>query len=161
MLFRSLLLYHWTSGQPGGSVVNEWGLALLTAVAIIVLLLQVFFGTEVRAAIDRVSGSLPRSQWLSDAPFEFLRHRAFSWTVVIVHVLLIARMRKRQGLDFLRPLLLVLFLGTFFSGAGMAWLGVPAVLQPAHLLFATMLFGVEVVIFLRLVPAKRIQVTNP
>jgi cytochrome c oxidase assembly protein subunit 15 len=75
-----------------------------------------------------------------------------------VHFALIAGIRKRVGLDFLRPLLLVLFLGTFLSGAGMSWWGVPAFLQPIHLLFATLMFGTEVVIFLRLMPARRIAV---
>ena len=148
-----IILYEQTASPP--AVQREWGLALLAAAAMITLLLQVFFGTEVRSAIDRISASVPRSQWLTEVGFDFLRHRAFSWTVVLVQILLIARMRKRTGLDLLRPLLLVLFLGTFFSGAGMSWWDVPAFLQPIHLLFATMLFGTEVVIFLRLLPARR------
>src|SRR5689334_11839274 len=54
-----ILLYERTRGTS--AIQKEWGLTLLTLTAIIVLLLQVFFGTEVRSAIDRVSATLPRS----------------------------------------------------------------------------------------------------
>jgi cytochrome c oxidase assembly protein subunit 15 len=151
-----VILYEQTAAPS--AVPHDWGLTLLAAAAIVTLLLQVFFGTEVRSAIDRISASFPRPEWLSEVGFDFLRHRAFSWTVLLVHFALIAGIRKRVGLDFLRPLLLVLFLGTFLSGAGMSWWGVPAFLQPIHLLFATLMFGTEVVIFLRLMPARRIAV---
>jgi cytochrome c oxidase assembly protein subunit 15 len=37
-----------------------------------------------------------------------------------------------------------------FTGAGMAWFGIPPVLQPIHLLLATVTFGVEFLLLLRM-----------
>jgi cytochrome c oxidase assembly protein subunit 15 len=45
---------------------------------------------------------------------------------------------------------ILLILGTLFTGIGMAWFGVPPYLQPTHLLLATVAFGVEFLLLLQL-----------
>jgi cytochrome c oxidase assembly protein subunit 15 len=150
-----IYLYDTTSSLPAAA--SDKGILLLTAVSMVVLLAQVFFGTEVRAAVDRVSASLPRFQWIESAGFEFIRHRAFSWTVLVVHVLLVIKLWKTEGLNSLSRYLLVLTLATFLTGAGMAYFSVPAFLQPVHLLLAAITFGIEGLVLFRLIPGKNVQ----
>jgi cytochrome c oxidase assembly protein subunit 15 len=157
-LFIVLLLiwlYEATSGDT--RVAGDWGLILLTGASMIVLLLQIFFGTELRAAVDRAV-QLPRAQWLTEAGIDFLRHRSFSWTVLTIHLLLFIKLRKTRGLETLSRMLIVIFLGTFLTGAGLSWLEMPALLQPVHLLFATLVFGVDAAVMLRLMPVQRTSV---
>lgn len=130
----------------------ETSLVLLTVTSIVVLLLQVFFGTEVRSGIDVLAAAFPRSEWLERLGGKFVLHRSFSWAVLLVSLALAYLIRKTPGLGALSRYLLVLILGTFLSGAGMAYLSVPAMLQPLHLLIATLTVGVEVYILFRLLP---------
>lgn len=122
---------------------SETGVKVLTITAMTLLFVQVFLGTEVRSAIDMVSASLPRSGWLESVGRPFVTHRTFSWIVLGAHGILIAKIWKTDGVKSLSPALIILILGTFLTGVGMAYLDVPAVLQPLHLLMATMVIGTE------------------
>jgi heme a synthase len=132
------------------------GDVLLTTVAMLMLFVQVYFGTEVRGVVDILVDKLPRAKWMSQLGIsaEFLTHRAFSWAVVFVHVILITKIRKSGGSNTLTTALIILILGTLSTGVGMAWLDVPAVLQPLHLTLATMAIGTEALLLFRLTSAK-------
>lgn len=129
-------------------------LALLTAACIVLLFVQVFLGTEVRAAIDRVSSFMPRSQWIQSLGSVFITHRTFSWVVLLFHAILIRKIRKTEGTKALTLPLLVLILGAFLTGVGMAYLSVPAVLQPLHLTVATIAIGTEALLMFRITNSK-------
>jgi cytochrome c oxidase assembly protein subunit 15 len=115
-----------------------------------VLLVQVLLGTQVREAIDRVAALAPRNQWISSLGIEFVIHRSFSWIVLILHVGLILNLRKTQGLKAFPLALILLILGTILTGVGMAYAGVPPWLQPVHLLLATVSFGMQFLLLLKL-----------
>lgn len=150
-----MLVFLYDRSTDASPVTADRGILLLTGAAMIVLLVQTFFGTEVRAAIDLVAPLRPRSGWIIGAGWDFVRHRSFSWTVLVIHFLLVVKMRKTEGLNSLSRYLLVLTLGTFLTGAGMAYFAVPAYLQPLHLLLATLTFGVESLVLFRLLPGRR------
>jgi len=121
---------------------------LLSCIA--VLLVQVLLGTRVREAIDVVAGSLPREYWISELGETFSLHRSFSWIVLILHVGLILNLRKTEGLKAFPLTLILLILGTILTGVGMAFFAVPAFLQPVHLLLATVSFGMQFRLLLKL-----------
>ena len=79
-------------------------------------------------------------------------HRSFSWIVLILHVGLIVKLHKTQGLKSFALTLILLILGTILTGMGMAYFAVPAFLQPVHLLLATVTFGMQFMFLLRLKP---------
>jgi cytochrome c oxidase assembly protein subunit 15 len=136
-----------TSSNP--LVVAPRGTSSLLVACSLLLLTQVFFGTQVREVIDRLV-SLPRTNWISSLGFEFILHRSFSWLVIVFHFLLFWRLRKTTGLKALSSALMGLILSSFLSGAAMAYFNVPAVLQPVHLLLATICFGVQLLLYFRL-----------
>ncbi len=121
----------------------------LTIVSIMVLLVQILLGTQVREAIDVVSNSFPRNSWIANLGAEFFIHRSFSWLVFGVNAALFWMMYKTTVFKPFSLPLILLILGTVLSGVGMAYAGVPAVLQPIHLVLATVTFGILFIIFLR------------
>jgi cytochrome c oxidase assembly protein subunit 15 len=137
------------SGLPAGPVLPGRALKLLSLAAIILLFVQVFLGTEVRSAIDVISSRLPRSEWLGSISGPFITHRTFSWIVLVFQAILIAKIHKTGSGKSLSLPLIILILGTFLTGIGMAYLDVPAVLQPLHLLMATMALGTEALVVFR------------
>jgi cytochrome c oxidase assembly protein subunit 15 len=68
---------------------------------------------------------------------------------------LILNLRKTTGLKTFPIALILLILGTILTGAGMAYFGVPAFLQPLHLLLATVSFGMQFLLLLKLKPGQK------
>jgi heme a synthase len=124
------------------------------------LLVQVLLGTQVREAIDVVASMAIREQWISDVGDTFVLHRSFSWIVLLVHLGLILRLRKTEGLKAFPLALILLILGTIISGAGMAYFAVPPFLQPIHLLLATITFGMQFMLLLRLNYKEKLQLAT-
>jgi cytochrome c oxidase assembly protein subunit 15 len=131
------------------SVINP-SIIVLLAGCIVLLLVQILFGTQVREAIDVAEASISdRSKWVESLGASFLIHRSFSWVILAANGFLVFKLWK-MGLQngFVRATIL-LILGTIFTGVGMAWFAVPPFLQPIHLLLATVTFGVEFLLFLK------------
>ena len=127
----------------------EKGLRSLLIGAMMVSLVQIYLGTNVRESVDVLaSQQVARTQWIELMGNDFTVHRSFSWLVLIINALLIFRLLKTT---FPKPLihsLIVLILCSLLSGIGMAYGGVPPYLQPVHLLMATIIFGIQLLIFL-------------
>lgn len=115
-----------------------------------VLLIQILLGTHVREAIDAVSENTSRALWISAIGERFTIHRSFSWIVVLLGIGLVINLRKTQGLKPFPLSVIVLILCTILTGAGMGYFGVPAWLQPIHLLLATVTFGMQFMLLLKL-----------
>ncbi len=126
------------------------------------LLAQIFFGTEVREIIDQLSTSLiPRNDWILNAGGTFVLHRSFSWVVLFMHLLLLYFLRKTRGNKTLPLALIILILGTLLTGTGMAYFGIPAFLQPIHLVLATITFGLQLHLFLNLNTDAKLVFNRP
>jgi heme a synthase len=144
-----ILLMHKSAGHQKISVPSH--VKILLVVCMMLLLVQVVLGTEVRAAIDRVAAlNVGRENWISLILPDFIVHRSFSWIVLAFHAIFILRIRKTTGYNPLSLQVVLLILLTVLSGVGMAFFSVPALLQPIHLLAATLTFGFQFLLFLRL-----------
>ncbi len=152
LVIVALLVYLVHQSTYEQDIESSLGFWWLTA-CIGVLLVQILLGTQVREAVDQVSNTMTRDAWISNIESEFIIHRSFSWIVLILHVGLIVRLYKTQGSKAFALTLIVLILGTILTGLGMAFFGVPAFLQPLHLLLATVTFGVQFAFLLRLNPS--------
>lgn len=156
LLIVALLLYlvHLSGDQIRvNSSLGFWW--LLSSMAI--LLVQILLGTQVREAIDQVAPMFARNEWIPNIEESFYLHRSFSWIVLFVHLGLIFRLRKTQGLNAFALTLILLILGTILTGAGMAYFSVPAFLLPVHLLLATLTFGFQFLLLLKLRRKEELQ----
>jgi cytochrome c oxidase assembly protein subunit 15 len=121
------------------------------------LLIQILLGTEVREAIDRIAmAGIERNSWIGMLGSDFIRHRTFSWIVLLAHVILMFQINKTKGGKALPRALFILILCTLLTGAGMAYFSIPALLQPLHLLIATITFGLQLMLLFRLTDSKNL-----
>lgn len=113
-----------------------------TSVMIIVLLIQIVLGTQVREEIDLISKSLSyesRELWIERLGSIFMVHRSFSWIVLIGCLGLYYKGRSISNyIPFIRNILIVL-LSIILLGIIMTYLDMPALAQPLHLLLASAL----------------------
>ncbi len=135
------------------------GVRPLLLACMALLLTQVYLGTQVREAIDRLV-SLPRNSWISNLGLEFIVHRSYSWVILLVHGALVWQLMKTTGAKTLIRAVIVLILGSFFTGVVMAYFSVPAAFQPIHLLLATVTFGVQLYLFFSITKAKQPVLVN-
>jgi heme a synthase len=137
----------------------SFGLPLIIA-CMILLLLQIVFGTQVREAIDGVSALLPRSQWIEAIGGRFILHRSFSWAVLIVHGMLVWQLMRSESSKIIPYVLVILILCTLCTGIGMAYFSMPSFLQPIHLTLATITFGFQFLLALQLSRVKNVSVND-
>ena len=142
MLIVGLLifLYHATTAKKD---IDLPKLRFLIWSCLALLVAQIIFGVQVREALDQV-GFLTsnRSDWIANLGLEFFIHRSFSWMVFIFNALLSYKLVKNFGYNWRSSGLLALTLGSVVSGVGMAYGSVPAFLQPLHLIFSALTFGI-------------------
>lgn len=118
--------------------------------AAMALLVQVFFGTEVRGSIDALALALPRESWVSRLGIDFIVHRSFSWAVLLLNTIFFLQIRKTIALKALSLALFLLILCSLATGIVMAYFDMPAAIQPVHLLIATLAFGLQLLLFFRM-----------
>lgn len=118
-----------------------WILALLTFG-------QILIGTQVREEVDLISftmGGAERASWVDNLGMSFYIHRSFSILLAALHIyvaLLLYRLQNRQ-ITVLTHVMLALVGAEIVIGVIMAYFAIPPVLQPLHLTFAALLFGVQ------------------
>lgn len=119
-------------------------LRLPLLIAIGLTLLQVYLGTQVRQEIDVLSHSVAiRPIWIESLSGIFEIHRSFAIVLILVNsyiIILIRRISVWRKWSYIVASLLIV---EIFSGITMAYLAVPPAMQPIHLLFSTLFFGVQ------------------
>lgn len=109
---------------------------------------QTLLGTQVREMIDEIAfrfNYLNRDQWIEQLDSAFYIHRSFSILVFLVNLYLGYRLfRLKDGLlnRLIIGLIGLLVLEILF-GVMLAEWALPAVLQPLHLVVATLIFGIQ------------------
>jgi len=138
----------------------------LLLLALVLTLVQVSFGTAVREGIDRAAqtlGEANRESWVASLGTVFLRHRSFSWLVLLTGVLgayLAGRFARNKTIRTLALAVIGVLLLNVITGVALGYAGFPAALQPLHLLLGTLLVGVEFALTLHLLPTRRGEVVE-
>ena len=123
-------------------------------VALAITVLQVAMGTQVREMVDylnHVQGEA-RSAWVAALPWFFYIHRSFSALVLFANIgllwMLVSSLGWQHTLSRLTVAMLAVIVLAITSGAALGHLGMPAFVQPAHLLSASLLFGLQFLIWM-------------
>lgn len=123
----------------------------------VLTLVQVVLGTQVREQIDQISfalGDLLRDEWVGRVGVDFLIHRSFSIVLLGVHILyFIWAFRytvRRSKVNLWSQVLMIVLLLEIVSGMGMSYFGIPAFLQPIHLLLGSLILGIQFMLILQL-----------
>jgi len=125
--------------------IRKRSLKWISGTALMLLLIQVILGTDVRQQIDQVSKSLDythRELWIGRLNVVFGIHRSFSWVVAFACGFLYWKVSRLKGSGILkRPATAGLALVVLLMALGivMAFCNIPAWIQPLHLLCSSML----------------------
>jgi cytochrome c oxidase assembly protein subunit 15 len=132
----------------------------LLAFGILISLVQVALGTQVRQSVDEAVRSLgadAKTQWLTDPGIKFYIHRSFSILVVLIN-LSIWYLNRKKNLGFTWTNLLIIFIGLeVISGISMYYLDFLFGMQALHLVMAALFFGVQFYILMQAYKAKLIS----
>jgi cytochrome c oxidase assembly protein subunit 15 len=142
-----------SSVDPGERVrVRIW-----LGVGILLMFVQVVLGTQVREQIDLIASQLEyqnRSLWISQLGLSFYVHRSFSLVLIGMHAYLLFRMVRLgtwdRGLVGRFKWLVGLMFTVVVSGVVMAYLGIPAFVQPLHLLLGSLIIGFQYYLWLEM-----------
>lgn len=127
--------------------IKEYNTTFITLiwVALGLTVIQVVLGTQVREYIDEQvkAGITNEHLWLNNPRLDFYLHRSFSFIVLFVNLYLFYINRKLNlGFNKMKWVLILLIL-EIFSGITMYYAHFPMGSQAAHLVLATLLFGVQ------------------
>jgi cytochrome c oxidase assembly protein subunit 15 len=152
------LVYLYVKTAPGLRVMatlrldNTMRYALF--ILIIITLVQVLLGTQVRQQIDVIAKSFEHDQrelWVSNLDWIFKVHRSFSLLLVFGNGWLCYQIFKylhHYNAVFRTAIYLAIFVGiTTISGIIMAYFSVPSWAQPMHLFLSCLIFGAQVYLY--------------
>lgn len=135
MLQRKILVPKWVK-------TSVWLIFLIT-------FYQMFLGTQVREDIDAlVKAGYSREEWVASLGLPFLIHRSFSWLVLVGLVFMAWKNELSDKIKLIRGAFLILVI-ELVSGVLLAYADMPGLVQTAHLVFATLLFGLLWIAILR------------
>jgi heme a synthase len=124
---------------------------LVIFVTLLLTLMQIILGTQVRQYVDDQVKTLGYNQMylvLQNPIITFYIHRSFSILVLVLNMYLFIQNRK-LNLHFSKiNWVLVLIAIEILTGIAMYYLDFPYTSQPIHLVIASLLFGVQFYIFL-------------
>lgn len=141
------------ASQSVGNIDQRFGKWLYIVLGFTVL--QVAMGTQVREMTDFIresQGEELRSSWIDAMPWFFYVHRSFSAVVLFANLwlarLLVMSLGWQHTLSRLTLTMICVIGAAVFSGAALGHLGMPALVQPTHLLAASLLFGLQFLIWM-------------
>lgn len=131
-----------------------WPKALLL-LAIVISIVQIVLGTEVREGVDEVSrnmGYSGRESWLKDVGAVFHYHRDLAIAVLIVNIIIYKMVKDRFSgkaveLNVANGIAVTLMV-QIVSGVVLANLALPPYAQGIHILFSTVLFTLQYYLYL-------------
>ena len=146
----ALLIYLVYSGNRSFIKTNKT-FKYLILFGLFLTLIQIVLGTQVRQIVDEQAKlfAYDKSMWLNDIPFVYEYHRTFSILVISINMALFLINKKLQlGNNYINYVMLLLVL-EIFTGASMFYFDFPFGTQTAHLVFASIIFGLQFYILLQ------------
>lgn len=137
------------SAKQNRNIAISKSFKILLSVSLIIIVGQMFLGTQVREYIDSLTRQgYGRETWSEKLGLIFFIHRSFSWLVLILLVVLAYINEKKNKVWIFRWALIILTI-ELKSGVVLAYFDLPGWVQVAHLLFATIILGILWMSFLR------------
>ncbi|AKP51649.1 COX15/CtaA family protein [Cyclobacterium amurskyense] len=130
---------------------------LFLGLGILLMVVQIILGTQVREQIDIIAGNasyLGRSTWIDELGLTYYIHRTYSLVILALHIYIgyqlfpYREQNKKIANHYL--ILMLLFVTVILSGAIMAYFGIPAFIQPLHLFLGSLIIGFQYYIWLEL-----------
>ncbi|MGN0003468.1 MAG: heme A synthase [Sphingobacterium composti] len=136
------------------------GLKALAIVSLVVTLIQVVYGTEVREIIDHLNADgVPRVNWIDAIGVNYDIHRILAYLTLFLTVLFFFLVKNRFSKSSIQSqyawIILILVVFQMLSGIILARFAVPAFAQTTHLVLASLFFGAQYYLMLLMTKLKR------
>jgi cytochrome c oxidase assembly protein subunit 15 len=163
ILALSIITYHLAKvyGKPKLNTIPI--IHIVTLLALILSIVQITFGTEVREKIDAVSTRLSgyRDGWVNSAGQIFLQHRDVAILVLFINVMLYALIRRHFSRHSVQQQLMsfnfLIIMLQIVTGMALSYLSLPPFAQTLHILFASLMFGAQFYLMLNLYQSANIR----
>lgn len=122
--------------------IESKGLKIFTTVVLLLVIIQIVIGTDVREQVDHISKALKyihREQWLGSVNSFLVVHESFAWMVAFACLFLFWKGLTYPVLQKVGFLILLTVLSEIAIGLILSNFNIPAALQPVHLLLASIL----------------------
>lgn len=154
------LIFEIPENKLKGTFVFDTRLRSLLMLALGLSLVQIALGTQVRQLIDEIASSLDygqRNLWVDLAGNTFKFHRSFAILLVIVNSMLYIRNRKLD-LGFVLPSWILVLVGVeVLSGIVLTYVDMMALMQPIHLVVASLLFVLQIALYYQIKQSKLLR----
>ena len=126
-------------------------------IAIVLSLIQITLGTQVRQLIDEIASSLnhiQRDLWVDLAGTTFKIHRSFAISLVLTNaILFFINYKLKYRYQLINFICGVVFFEVL-SGIILTYFDMPALMQPIHLTAASLLFLLQIALYFQLRQSK-------
>jgi len=152
----AIYTYH-LAKVTGKTRLNTMPIIHITAFAAIVIsVVQISFGSEVRERIDAVSARLSgyRDGWINSVGQVFTEHRDMAILVLVINVMLYALIRRHFSRHSIQQQLMsftfLIIMLQIVTGIILSYLSLPPFAQAVHIVLASLLFGAQFYLMLNL-----------
>ncbi len=138
-------------------------ISTLTLISLILLIIQVLSGTELRQFIDIEMLSYnysDKNKWLMNPPESFYFHRSFSIIIFIVNSLIFLKLKKMIIVNKIFNIIMILLFIQILTGIMMYYFNFPFSTQPIHLLISSLIIGFQVYFYVLLNNNKNHGIKN-
>lgn len=145
------------------NLVENKTLKNLVIAAVILTLIQVVLGTQVREFVDnqvKLLGQNRPDLWLAMPDLNFYIHRSFSILILVVNFF-IWQINRKLNLDvkWINAIMILIILEVL-TGIAMYNFDFPFASQALHLVFASLLFGAQFYVLLQLVQKRKTPIKH-
>jgi heme a synthase len=130
---------------------------LVCLAALVISIIQIIFGTEVRERIDEVATRLQgdyREEWIGGIGSVFYTHRTIAVIVVVLNALLFWLIRKSFNKHSIQQQImsfsLLIMALQIVTGVALAYWDLPPVAQALHIVLSSLMFGAQCFLLLNL-----------
>ena len=136
------------------------GLKAIAIVSLLIMLVQVVYGTEVREVIDHLNAEgVARNAWIESIGINYSIHRILGYVTLGITVLFFFLVKSRFSTNSIQSkyawTVLLLVGIQMLSGIVLARFDVPAIAQTTHLVVASLFFGAQYYLMLLMTKLKR------
>ena len=120
--------------------------SILIIISIVLLIIQILTGTEVRKFIDiqmELFNYTERNKWIENITNTFSFHRSFTWAIVLINSLIFLKLKNLDIQSKLIYTIITLIFLQILTGVIMYYFHFPFSSQPIHLLISTLIIGLQ------------------
>jgi cytochrome c oxidase assembly protein subunit 15 len=120
--------------------------SILIIISIVLLVIQILTGTEVRKFIDiqmELFNYTEKNKWIENITNTFSFHRSFSWAIILINSLIFLKLKNLDLQSKLIYTINTLIFLQILTGVIMYYFHFPFSSQPIHLLISTLIIGLQ------------------